>query len=59
MNKQYLPIYSNLLHSLSFDTLVTVLGIISLSLGLTFFVIYNSFGPGSTKLIDPFEEDNK
>lgn len=43
---------------MNFDTLLIAFGITSLAIGLTLLTIYSSFGPGSEKLIDPFEEDD-
>lgn len=43
---------------MNLDTIFLAFGIISLIIGITLLAIYSSFGPGSTNLIDPFEEDN-
>jgi hypothetical protein len=43
---------------MNFDTVLIAFGITSLAIGLTLLTIYSSFGPGSEKLIDPFEEDD-
>ena len=43
---------------MNFDTVLIAFGITSLAIGVTLLTIYNSFGPGSEKLIDPFEEDD-
>jgi len=43
---------------MNFDTALLAFGIASLTVGLTLLTIYSSFGPGSEKLIDPFEEDD-
>ena len=43
---------------MNFDAVLIAFGITSLAIGLTLLTIYSSFGPGSEKLIDPFEEDD-
>jgi len=43
---------------MNFDTVLIAFGITSLAVGVTLLTIYSSFGPGSEKLIDPFEEDD-
>jgi hypothetical protein len=43
---------------MNLDTAFIAFGIASLAIGLTILTIYSSFGPGSDKLIDPFEEDD-
>lgn len=43
---------------MNFDTAFLSFGISSLVIGITIFTLYSSFGPGSEKLIDPFEEDD-
>jgi hypothetical protein len=42
---------------MNLDTAFLSFLVASLVLGVTFLAIYSSFGPGSEKLIDPFEED--
>jgi len=43
---------------MNFDTAFITFAIASLTIVVTFLTIYSSFGPGSEKLIDPFEEDD-
>jgi len=43
---------------MNFDTALVAFVIASLAIGVTLLTIYSSFGPGSDKLIDPFEEDD-
>jgi len=43
---------------MNFDTVLIAFGITSLAIGVTLLTIYSSVGPGSEKLIDPFEEDD-
>jgi len=43
---------------MNLDTALVAFGIASLAIGVTLLTIYSSFGPGSEKLIDPFEEDD-
>jgi|TARA_B110000977_G_scaffold168153_1_gene217157 hypothetical protein len=43
---------------MNLDTALVAFGIASLAIGVTLLTIYSSFGPGSDKLIDPFEEDD-
>lgn len=42
---------------MNIDTTILAFAIASLTLGVTLLAVYTSFGPGSEKLIDPFEED--
>ncbi len=42
---------------MNLDTAFLTFFVASLTIGLTLLTIYSSFGPGSEKLIDPFEED--
>ncbi len=42
---------------MNLDTAFLTFFVTSLTIGLTLLTIYSSFGPGSEKLIDPFEED--
>lgn len=42
---------------MNFETIFFAFVIASLTLGIALLAIYTSFGPGSEKLIDPFEED--
>ena len=44
---------------MNFDTILLAIGIISLTFGVTLLILYSALGPGSTKLIDPFEEGDK
>ena len=55
MTEQALQVRYNLLNNINLDTLFSIFGILSLTLGILLFVIWASFGPGSTKLFDPFE----
>lgn len=41
-----------------FDTTILIFAIISLVIVLTILILYNSFGPKSKILLDPFEEDD-
>ena len=43
---------------MNLDTDFLAFGISSLAIGVTLLTIYSAFGPGSEKLIDPFEEDD-
>jgi len=43
---------------MNLDTALVAFVIASLAIGVTLLTIYSSFGPGSDKLIDPFEEDD-
>jgi hypothetical protein len=40
------------------DTTIIAFFISSLAIMITLLALYSSFGPGSEKLLDPFEEDN-
>jgi Photosystem II reaction centre N protein (psbN) len=42
---------------MNLDTVFFSFVIASLTIGITLLTIYSSFGPGSSELIDPFEED--
>ncbi len=43
---------------MNIETIILTFFITSLIFVITIFAIYSSFGPNSSKLIDPFEEDN-
>ena len=43
---------------MNLETALLAFGIASFTIGLTILTVYNSFGPGSKNLIDPFEEDD-
>jgi len=43
---------------MNFNAALLAFGIISVTIGITLLMLYNSFGPESENLIDPFEEDD-
>jgi len=42
---------------MNLETTFLIFVIVSLSIGLTIYIIFNTLGPAAENLLDPFEED--